>query len=490
MEDYEAMVNESRPQTATIIVEAHAMYSTVVRKIEKSWKGLNAELQLVEDGTHPVLEAMRKAHQQILKKVQRRLGDRVLEVEAAYGGALACIQDELIKTHRDVVTRERSILDNVIAVGKELIDWAVDKYRRVPVLNAAAVYEDVCEYLMVLADLRLTLCTMVGSAIHDVLVAGASPREAIEKARDATQDERDELPDSLLQLYRLLRNPLGIKNKELAFDVEGGIVSAQKPAKKSKPKKKHSKKKAPTRSKSAGKLKRAGGDTDAKHKHAASTSRKHKARGRLAALDTQQDGLGVSLQASMQSLHSRRGSEASSVGSGQSRSSRAKASARRKRGQDVGAVATPKDKASKYWELPFSPIVTVKGMPTKIGRTKTPYIKGRGEAIVSRASKGFFKLPPAVGRSSGPGTFAGTARSKSADNSRGLFLPSTPGKMRTKAITWDDTQKQRQKQRLAKAREEREERQRLKAAAAAPTTGGTPGSDVDASEARALAEAR
>ena len=48
-------------------------------------------------------------------------------------------------------------------------------------LNAAAVYEDVCEYLMVLADLRLTLCTMVGSAIHDVLVAGASPREAIEK---------------------------------------------------------------------------------------------------------------------------------------------------------------------------------------------------------------------------------------------------------------------------------------------------------------------
>jgi len=49
------------------------------------------------------------------------------------------------------------------------------------VLNAAAVYEDVCEYLMVLADLRLTLCTMVGSAIHDVLVAGASPREAIEK---------------------------------------------------------------------------------------------------------------------------------------------------------------------------------------------------------------------------------------------------------------------------------------------------------------------
>ena len=293
-------------------------------------------------------------------------------------------------------------------------------------------------------------------------------------------------------------------------------MSAQKPAKKSKPKKKHSKKKAPTRSKSAGKLKRAGGDTDAKHKHAASTSRKHKARGRLAALDTQQDGLGVSLQASMQSLHSRRGSEASSVGSGQSRSSRAKASARRKRGQDVGAVATPKDKASKcvrhgcralrvpppssltcvspllcrYWALPFSPIVTVKGMPTKIGRTKTPYIKGRGEAIVSRASKGFFKLPPAVGRSSGPGTFAGTARSKPADNSRGLFLPSTPGKMRTKAITWDDTQKQRQKQRLAKAREEREERQRLKAAAAAPTTGGTPGSDVDASEARALAEAR
>ena len=142
------MVNESRPQTATVIVEAHAMYSTVVRKIEKSWKGLNAELQLVEDGTHPVLEAMRKAHQQvcnvdwhcspafesssqyrlqILKKVQRRLGDRVLEVEAAYGGALACIQDELIKTHRDVVTRERAILDNVIAVGKELIDWAVDK---------------------------------------------------------------------------------------------------------------------------------------------------------------------------------------------------------------------------------------------------------------------------------------------------------------------------------------------------------------------------
>ena len=31
-----------------------------------------------------------------------------------------------------------------------------------------------------------------------------------DRARDATQDERDELPDSLLQLYRLLRNPLGM----------------------------------------------------------------------------------------------------------------------------------------------------------------------------------------------------------------------------------------------------------------------------------------
>lgn len=35
------------------------------------------------------------------------------------------------------------------------------------------------------------------------------------RAKDATQSERDQLPSSLLQLYRLMRNPLGVKPRKL-----------------------------------------------------------------------------------------------------------------------------------------------------------------------------------------------------------------------------------------------------------------------------------
>ena len=35
------------------------------------------------------------------------------------------------------------------------------------------------------------------------------------RAKDATQSQRDQLPSSLLQLYRLLRNPLGVKPRKL-----------------------------------------------------------------------------------------------------------------------------------------------------------------------------------------------------------------------------------------------------------------------------------
>lgn len=138
----------------------------------------------------------------------------------------------------------------------------------------------------------------------------------------------------------------------------------------------------------------------------------------------------------------------------------------------------------RFRELPFSPIVTIKGMKRRAGRVKTPYIKGRGEAIVEKAANPFFALPPDVGRKSGPGTLAtpaiaraparhAPARAAPAGPGAVLFLPATPGKMATKRLTWDDTQKATQRAKRLQARQEREER-KTGASVASPTAGASP----------------
>lgn len=57
----------------------------------------------------------------------------------------------------------------------------LNRFKRVPILGPAAVYEDVCAYMLVLADLRLTFAPMVGMALHDTLANGVAPSVAIEK---------------------------------------------------------------------------------------------------------------------------------------------------------------------------------------------------------------------------------------------------------------------------------------------------------------------
>lgn len=126
----------------------------------------------------------------------------------------------------------------------------------------------------------------------------------------------------------------------------------------------------------------------------------------------------------------------------------------------------------RYRALPFSPIVVVKGMPIVYGRTKTPYIRTRGETFVKKSSVGYFALPAGVGRTSGPGTFSGATKPAVRAPRQGklpptmnVFLPATPGTMRTKRWTWEDTQRRREKEKLKKAQREREARARQKTVA-------------------------
>ena len=62
MEDYDVMVREARPFVETVIREAQDVHASVVKKVEASWEELDQELSKVEEGVHPVLQAMRAAH--------------------------------------------------------------------------------------------------------------------------------------------------------------------------------------------------------------------------------------------------------------------------------------------------------------------------------------------------------------------------------------------------------------------------------------------
>ena len=131
-------------------------------------------------------------------------------ITTAYSMALDTVRAEMADKLREVVTRERIIIDRFHDACTELIDWAIAEYKAVPLLGPSAVYEDVAEYLLHLADIRLTLVPMLHHVIRATLVENQEAKPAVEKARDATQDARDQFPDSVLLLARLLRIPLAV----------------------------------------------------------------------------------------------------------------------------------------------------------------------------------------------------------------------------------------------------------------------------------------